>query len=175
MSEEPGSPSPKSHTESDLSHLDGQGRPRMVDVGDKPATRRRAVAEAVLVTGEEVLAAIEQGMTPKGNVYETARLAGVMAAKRTAELIPLCHVLSLEHVSVDFEPSGDRIRIVSSAAARASTGVEMEAMTAAAVAGLTLYDMLKGLTHSLTLERVRLLEKSGGRSGLYRAGQDGDT
>jgi len=156
-------------TRNELSHVDDEGRARMVDVSAKPATQRRAVAEAVLVTGADVMAAIRAGKTPKGNVYETARLAGIMAAKRTAETIPLCHLLPLDHVSVDFEPAADRIRIEATASTRAPTGVEMEALTAAATAGLTLYDMLKALTHSMTLGQVRLLEKSGGRSGLYRA------
>ena len=159
----------------ELTHLDEKGKVRMADVGDKSVTHRRAVAEAVLVTGADVMAAIRQDRVPKGNVFETARLAGIMAAKRTAELIPLCHVLPLDHVSVDFEPGDDRIRIVAGTSTRAPTGVEMEALTAAAVAGLTLYDMLKALSHSMTLERVRLLAKSGGRSGQYRApGYQGD-
>jgi len=153
----------------ELTHLDVDGTAKMVDVGDKPVTRRRAVAEAFLVTGEDIMAAIREEKTPKGNVFETARLAGIMAAKRTAELIPLCHSLFLDNVSVDFEVKADRIRVVATAAARSATGVEMEALTAASVAGLTLYDMLKTLSHSMTLERVRLLEKSGGRSGDYRA------
>ncbi len=153
----------------ELTHLDEEGRVRMVDVGDKPPTRRRAVAEAVLVTGAEVMAAVQAGRVPKGNVYETARLAGIMAAKRTAELIPLCHPLPLDVVALDFEPGPDRIRVVASAATHAATGVEMEALTAAAVAGLTLYDMLKALGRGMVIERVRLLEKSGGRSGEWRA------
>ena len=157
----------------ELSHLDDQGRTRMVDVGDKPVSDRRAVAEAVLVTGADVMAAVREGRTPKGNVFETARLAGIMAAKRTPELIPLCHVLPLDHVSVVFEARDDCIRIVSTVAARGSTGVEMEALTAAAVAGLTLYDMLKALSRSMVLSQVRLLAKSGGRHGDYRA-TDGD-
>jgi cyclic pyranopterin phosphate synthase len=154
---------------SELSHLDDQGRACLVDVGDKPVTARRAVAEAVLVTGADVMAAVREGRTPKGNAFEAARLAGVMAAKRTAELIPLCHALPLDHVSVDFEPGEDSIRIVSTVTASARTGVEMEALTAAAVAGLTLYDMLKALSRSMVLGRVRLLVKSGGRRGDYRA------
>jgi cyclic pyranopterin phosphate synthase len=141
----------------------------MVDVGDKPATSRRAVAETVLVVGRHVMAGIKQGKAPKGNVYETARLAGIMAAKRTADLVPLCHPLPLDHVSVDFETGEDRIRVVAAASARAATGVEMEALTAAVVAGLTLYDMLKALSHDMKLESVRLLAKSGGQSGDYRA------
>ena len=152
-----------------LSHIDDEGKARMVDVGDKSVTHRRAVAEAILVTGKEIIAASREEKTPKGNVLETARLAGIMAAKRTADLIPLCHPLSLDHVSVDFEVEDGRIRIVATASTRSVTGVEMEALTAASVAGLTLYDMLKALSHSMTLERVRLLAKSGGRSGDYRA------
>ncbi len=154
----------------ELSHLDDEGAARMVDVGDKQVTARRAVAEGVLVTGPEVMAALREGRTPKGNVYETARLAGVMAAKRTSELIPLCHNIPLDHVKVDFEARSDRIVIRAEAATRAATGVEMEALTAATVAGLTLVDMLKALSKGMVLEGVRLLAKSGGRSGDWHAG-----
>ncbi len=154
----------------ELSHLDSHGRTRMVDVSAKPATTRRAVAEATLHVGADVMNAVRSGRTPKGNVYEAARLAGIMAAKRTGELIPLCHNLPLDHVEVSFEPGDDRIRIVASATTRAATGVEMEALTAASVAGLTLYDMLKALSHDMVLGGVRLLEKTGGASGHYRAG-----
>ncbi|MDQ7007084.1 MAG: cyclic pyranopterin monophosphate synthase MoaC [Acidobacteriota bacterium] len=153
----------------DLSHIDGSGAARMVDVGDKPPSPRRAEAEAWLEVGEKVMAALADGATPKGNVFETARLAGIMAAKKTADLIPLCHDLPLDHVAVDFERVGTRIRVRASAATRWSTGVEMEALTAAAVAGLTLYDMLKALSKTMTLDGLRLLSKSGGRSGEYRA------
>jgi cyclic pyranopterin phosphate synthase len=153
----------------ELTHLDADGAARMVDVGDKQATSRRATAEAVLVIGERVMAAIRSGDTPKGNVMETARLAGIMAAKRCSELIPLCHSLPLDHVAVDFELSDDRIRVQATAATRAATGVEMEALTAATVAGLTLYDMLKALSKEMVLEGVRLHAKSGGRSGDYHA------
>jgi cyclic pyranopterin phosphate synthase len=153
----------------ELSHLDAEGAVQMVDVGDKDASERRATAEAVLVVGEEVMAAVQSGETPKGNVFETARLAGIMAAKRTSELIPLCHTLPLDHVAVEFETGADRIRIEATAATRSATGVEMEALTAATVAGLTLYDMLKALSKGMVLEGVRLLAKSGGRSGEYRA------
>ncbi len=156
----------------ELSHLDADGSLRMVDVGSKQPTGRRAKAEAVLVVGDEIMTAIADGVTPKGNVFEAARLAGIQAAKRTADLIPLCHSLPLDHVSVDFERCRDRIRIEAVAATRAPTGVEMEALTAAAVAGLTLYDMLKALSKSMVLEGIRLLEKSGGRSGDYRADRD---
>ncbi len=152
-----------------LSHLDGAGSVRMVDVGDKSVSRRVAVAEAVLLVGEEVMTAIQDGRSPKGNVYETARLAGIMAAKRTSELIPLAHQLSLDHVEIELEPGADRIRIVATASTRAATGVEMEALAAASVAGLTLYDMLKAISKTMTLTGIRLLSKSGGSSGDYRA------
>ncbi len=115
------------------------------------------------------MAAVREGKTPKGNIFETARIAGIMSAKRTADVIPLCHPLALDHVAVDFEQGEDRIRILATTSTRSPTGVEMEALTAATVAGLTLYDMLKALTHNMVLEQVRLLAKSGGRSGEYVA------
>jgi cyclic pyranopterin monophosphate synthase len=154
---------------SELTHLDKQGLPRMVDVSSKPETLRQADAEAVLWVGEEVMEAIRDGRTPKGNIFETARIAGVMGAKRTSGLIPLCHPLNLTHVSVDMELLNDRIVIRTSARTLGSTGVEMEALTAASVAGLTLYDMLKALSKEMHLDGLRLLAKSGGRSGDYRA------
>lgn len=154
---------------SELSHLDDSGAARMVDVGDKGVTRRRAEAEAWLRVGPEVMAAVRNEKTPKGNVFETARLAGIMAAKRTAELIPLCHSLPLDHIAVDFECVEERIHVRSSASTRWSTGVEMEALTAAGVAGLTLYDMLKAISKTMVLEGLRLTAKSGGASGDYRA------
>jgi cyclic pyranopterin monophosphate synthase len=141
----------------------------MVDVGGKPVTQRRALAEAVLVTGTEVMRVVRAGTTPKGNVFESARIAGIMAAKRTADLIPLCHSLALDHVAVDFEPGEDRIKVTVGVAARAATGVEMEALTAAAVAALTLYDMLKALSRTMVVASVRLLEKSGGQHGDFVA------
>jgi len=156
----------------ELTHVDGGGALRMVDVGDKKPTHRRATAEAWLVAGAEVMAAVERGETPKGNVYQAARLAGILAAKRTHELIPLCHQLPLDAVTVRFEPAIDRVRIEAEASTRASTGVEMEALTAVSVAALTLYDMLKALSKSMTVNGVRLLAKSGGRSGDYRAEQE---
>jgi cyclic pyranopterin phosphate synthase len=143
----------------------------MVDVGDKQDSRRRAVAAAELVVGERVIEAVRSGSTPKGDVFATARIAGIMAAKRTAELVPLCHPLPLDHIAVDFRVGSDRISIEATAATRAATGVEMEALTAVTVAGLTLYDMLKALSKDMVLERVRLVEKSGGRSGDYRASE----
>jgi cyclic pyranopterin phosphate synthase len=153
----------------DLSHVDDAGRLRMVDVGDKPVTDRRAVAEAVLSVPPKAADAVRQGHTAKGSVYEAARVAGIMAAKRTGELIPLCHPLGLDLVAVDFEPGPNQIRIIATVSARSTTGVEMEALTAAAIAGLTLYDMLKSLSHDMVLGGVRLLHKSGGKSGEYRA------
>jgi len=157
----------------ELTHLDDDGSIRMVNVGDKPLTRRRATAEGFLITGAEVLQAVAEGRTPKGNVLEAARLAGIMAAKRTSELVPLCHGLPLDHVAVRFELQNDRIRIETEASTRAATGVEMEALVAASVAGLTLYDMLKALSQEMVLEGIRLLTKSGGRSGDYRADDAG--
>ncbi len=154
---------------SDLSHLDSEGVPRMVDVGGKDGTQRRAVARGVLVVGEEIIRAVRDRRTPKGNVIETARLAGVMAAKRTADLIPLCHNLPLTHVAVDFDVEDDRIVTTASAATKAGTGVEMEALTACSVALLTLYDMLKALSKAMEIGSVRLIHKSGGKSGDYDA------
>lgn len=159
---------------SELSHLDDSGAARMVDVGDKGVTRRQAEAEAWLNVGAKVMAAIRDQKTPKGNVFETARIAGIMAAKRTAELIPLCHSLPLDHVALDFECVGERIHVRSSASTRWSTGVEMEALTAAGVAGLTLYDMLKAISKTMVLEGLRLTAKSGGSSGNYRAAASRD-
>ncbi|MBZ5587670.1 MAG: cyclic pyranopterin monophosphate synthase MoaC [Acidobacteriia bacterium] len=158
----------------EITHLDEEGHARMVDVSAKPVTTRKAVAQGVLVVGGEVMTAIREGRTPKGNVYEAARLAGIMAAKRTADLIPLCHPLPLGHVAVSFHEAGDRITIRAEATADARTGVEMEALTAVAVAGLTLYDMLKALSKGMVLSDVRLLAKSGGTSGEWRAPGDGD-
>ena len=153
----------------ELTHVDGEGKARMVDVGDKDASRRRAVAAAELVVGRKIIEAVRSGATPKGDVFAAARIAGIMAAKRTSELVPLCHPLALDHVAVDFRVESDRIHIEASVATRSATGVEMEALTAVTVAGLTLYDMLKALSKDMVLERVRLVEKSGGRSGHYRA------
>ncbi len=151
-------------------HLDAEGAPRMVDVGDKPITARRAVAEASLRMRPEVLATLLDAGGPKGDVLVVARLAGVGAAKRTAELIPLAHPIPLDVVEV--EPRADRdagtLTFRAEVRATARTGVEMEALTAAAVAALTAYDMAKALQRDIVVERVRLLEKSGGRSGDFR-------
>jgi cyclic pyranopterin phosphate synthase len=154
---------------SELTHLDRQGLPRMVDVSAKAETHREAEAEAVLWVGLEVMRAIRDGRTPKGNIFETARIAGVMAAKRTSDLIPLCHPLNLTHASVDMEQFEDHIVIRTKVRTHGATGVEMEALTAASVTGLTLYDMLKALSKEMRLDGLRLLAKSGGQSGDYRA------
>ena len=153
------------------SHLDLDGAPRMVDVGDKAVTARRAVAEASVRMRPEVLATLLDAAGPKGNVLVVARLAGIGAAKRTAELIPLAHPIPLDVVEV--EPTADRdagtLSIRAEVRATARTGVEMDALTAAAVAALTVYDMAKALQRDIVIEHVRLLEKEGGRSGDYRA------
>jgi cyclic pyranopterin phosphate synthase len=153
-----------------LSHLDEQGQARMVDVGEKPATERRAVAQAVVRVSQETARAVAAGDAPKGDVLGTARIAGIQAAKRTSELIPLCHPLALSFVGVEGVLDADTGRIVLTAEARTTgpTGVEMEALTAAAVAALTVYDMVKGLERGAEIAEVALLEKSGGRSGEWR-------
>lgn len=143
----------------------------MVDVGAKPVTRRIARAEVYLLAEPHVLQAVQEGSVPKGNVVEVARIAGIGAAKRTWELIPLCHQLPLDHVDVQIELQPDRLRVVTQASTRSATGVEMEALTAASIAGLTLYDMLKALSKTMQLTGLRLLYKSGGRSGEFSAEQ----
>ncbi|KTE15465.1 cyclic pyranopterin monophosphate synthase MoaC [Sphingopyxis sp. H115] len=150
-------------------HLDETGAAHMVDVGAKPATQRRAVAGGRITMSAEALAAIRSGNAPKGDVLSTARIAGIMGAKRTADLIPLCHPLALTKVSVDFTWEDNGISVVAVAQTTGQTGVEMEALTAASVALLTLYDMAKALDRAMILGDIRLLEKSGGRSGDWRA------
>jgi cyclic pyranopterin phosphate synthase len=142
----------------------------MVDVGEKPVTDRRAVARAVVRMSPETAAAVERGDAPKGDVLGTARIAGIQAAKRTAELIPLCHPLPLSFVDVtaSVDAAAGTVTLVADARVSASTGVEMEAMTAAAVAALTVYDMVKGLERGVEVAEVALLEKSGGRSDWSR-------
>lgn len=149
-----------------LSHYDEHGAARMVDVGGKPATRREAEATAFVALSPQVLAALPRN--PKGNPLEVARLAGIMAAKRTDELIPLCHSLPLSFVDVTIEQEPDGLRIRAVAATTAETGVEMEAMTAASVAALTIYDMCKALDKGIVIREVRLERKSGGKSGEWR-------
>jgi cyclic pyranopterin monophosphate synthase len=154
----------------DLTHLDPDGRARMVDVSDKPASDRRAVARAVVRVSPRTAATVQAGDAPKGDVLGTARIAGIQAAKRTAELIPLCHPLALSFVGVEGAIDADAGEIVLTAEARTTgpTGVEMEALTAAAVAALTVYDMVKGIERGAEIAEVVLLEKSGGRSGTWR-------
>src|SRR5229473_5519926 len=139
----------------------------MVDVADKPVTSREALAEAVVRMAPATLRAVRAG-TPKGDALQVARVAGIMAAKRTSDLIPLCHPLPLAKVDVDFEFVKGGVRVLARARVVGQTGVEMEALTAAAVAGLTLIDMTKGIERGVSLESVRLLEKSGGRSGTWK-------
>jgi cyclic pyranopterin monophosphate synthase len=155
---------------SELTHLDAAGRARMVDVGDKPVSDRRAVARAVVRVSPETARAVEAGDAPKGDVLGTARIAGIQAAKRTSELIPLCHPLSLSFVGVEGSVNAGKGEITLTAEARTTgqTGVEMEAPTAAAVAALTVYDMVKGIERGAEIAEVVLLEKSGGRSGEWR-------
>ena len=152
-----------------LSHLDEHGAARMVDVSEKPATVREAQAEAFILLSPEAYEAALAPQTPKGDVLATARLAGIMAAKRTSELIPLCHPIPLSQASIDFESQDARsaLRIVATTRTTAPTGVEMEALVAASVAALTVYDMVKAIDRAATIEGVRLLAKSGGKSGSY--------
>ena len=156
---------------SKLSHVNEAGEAHMVDVSDKPVTARTAIAEGFVAMKPETLALLKRGDAPKGDVLATARIAGIMAAKRTHELIPLCHPLALAKVTVDLEtnsgPPG--VRVVAEVKTTGRTGVEMEALTAVSVTCLTLYDMLKAVDRAMTFERIRLIEKSGGRSGDYRA------
>ena len=151
-----------------LSHIDQDGRARMVDVGDKAVTYRTAKAEARLMAGPDTLALARDGNAKKGDVIAVAELAGVMAAKKTSDLIPLCHPLPLSKIKVEIMIEETCIRVTSEARTSGQTGVEMEALTAASVAALTLYDMLKAADKSMTIEGVRLLEKTGGVSGDYK-------
>ena len=154
-----------------LSHVDERGQARMVDVGDKAVTRRAATARGYVVMQPETLALIQTGAAPKGDVLAAGRLAGIMAAKRTWELIPLCHPLTLEHVAVECRPdeAGSGVEITATVRVTAKTGAEMEALTAVAVAALTIYDMLKAADRGMHIEAVRLVRKEGGRSGVYEA------
>jgi cyclic pyranopterin phosphate synthase len=154
-----------------LSHLDAAGRARMVDVSDKAETMRAATAEGALLCSLATLAAVREGKTPKGAVISTAEIAGVMAAKRTPELIPLCHPLPLSQVAVSIEPSDELpgFRVSAEVRTKGKTGVEMEALTAVSVACLTLFDMLKAIDKSMRIEGVRVLTKTGGRSGDWSA------
>ena len=152
-----------------LTHLDDKGAARMVDVGAKAVTARTALAEGYIRMNAKALMALTDGSHPKGDAIAAARIAGIMAAKKTGELIPLCHPLALESVTVDFTTESDGIRVRSEASLTGKTGVEMEAMTATSVALLTLYDMGKSLDKGMRIEAIRLLEKTGGKSGTWRA------
>src|SRR5215475_7627698 len=160
-----------------LTHLDKHGQARMVDTSQKQITARRAIASAHVIMSPETVKAIRDLRTPKGDPLETARIAGIMVAKRTAELIPLCHPLPLTHVDVRAELTDKGVQIEAEVATNAQTGVEMEALTAASVAALTVYDMCKALDKSITITDVRLELKTGGKSGDYRreANRDGTT
>ncbi len=157
---------------SELTHLDSKGRAAMVDVSDKETTLRRAVAHAVVRVSPETARVVVVGDAPKGDVIGAARIAGIQAAKRTSELIPLCHQLPLSFVGIEASIDVDTgtIELVAEAQTTAQTGVEMEALMAASVAALTVYDMVKGVERGASIERVELLEKSGGRSGHWTRG-----
>ena len=154
---------------SDLTHLDESGAARMVDVGGKAETQRLAIASGRITMSAEALEAIRKGDAPKGDVLGTARVAGIMAAKRTGELIPLCHPLGLEAVTVDFAFEEAAIRATASASLSGKTGVEMEAMVAVSTALLTIYDMAKAIDKGMVIGEVRLIEKRGGKSGVWKA------
>jgi cyclic pyranopterin monophosphate synthase len=158
-----------------LTHVDRTGRPRMVDVSAKPATARRAVAEAFVVCSPETLSLVIDGATTKGDVLTVAELAGVMAGKRTGELIPLCHPIPLTDLLVQVVPdrSAGGLRIRTEAATVGATGVEMEALTAASVAALTVYDMVKGVERGVEIRSIRLVSKTGGKSGDWVRAPDG--
>lgn len=152
-----------------LTHFDAAGAARMVDVGDKPATSRLAVARGAVRMAPATLALVREGRAAKGDVLGVARLAGIMAAKRTADLIPLCHPLALTRVEVDLEPQEGRVEIEARVAVTGQTGVEMEALTAVSVAALTVYDMLKAVDRGMTIEEIRVVLKDGGKSGRIEA------
>lgn len=152
-----------------LTHIDSEGTARMVDVGGKADTQRLAIASGRITMSPEALAAIRTGNAPKGDVLGTARVAGIMAGKKTAELIPMCHPLMIDAINVDFSFEQDAIRATATAALTGKTGVEMEAITAASVALLTIYDMAKALDKAMVIGEIRLIEKRGGKSGTWRA------
>ncbi|MGN6683176.1 MAG: cyclic pyranopterin monophosphate synthase MoaC [Devosia sp.] len=151
-----------------LTHLNDRGEAHIVDVGSKPVTARRAVARATLEAKPETIAAIAGGSLRKGDALAVARIAGIMAAKKTSELIPLCHPIALNAVEVEIAADGGTLTILATAETNDRTGVEMEAMTAAAVAALTLYDMAKGIDRAMRVTSVELMEKSGGKSGDFK-------
>ena len=152
-----------------LTHLDEQGHARMVDVGGKAETQRVAIARGAIRMAPETLQAVREGNGPKGDVLGPARIAGIMAAKRTGELIPLCHPLALDAVNIDFAFTQTGLECTATASLTGRTGVEMEALTAVSIALLTVYDMAKALDKGMVLGEIRLIEKRGGKSGLWRA------
>jgi cyclic pyranopterin phosphate synthase len=155
----------------DFTHFDAKGKPKMVDVGEKPVSARTAIAQGVVFLASETLALIKSGGAPKGDVLNVARLAGIMGAKRTADLIPLCHPLALDSVEVDLitidQPPS--IEITAKCKVTARTGIEMEALTAVSIAALTVYDMCKAVDRRMRIGEIRLIEKTGGRSGPFKA------
>lgn len=155
-----------------LTHLDAEGRARMVDVSDKPSTARTASAVGFVAMAPETLAAFAAAAGPKGDVRAAAELAGVMGAKRTADLIPLCHPIALTSVKVSVQIEGPRVRVDAEARTTGPTGVEMEALTAVSVACLTVYDMLKAIDRTMRIEGIEVLAKAGGRSGDWRRGAE---
>jgi cyclic pyranopterin monophosphate synthase len=159
---------------SPLTHIDDEGRVRMVDVSAKPTSLRTAIAEGNIRMRPETFNLIQDQKVKKGNVLETARIAGVMAAKRTAELIPMCHPLNITHAQIDFTPQAATHTILITASVRIQhqTGVEMEALTAVSVAALTIYDMCKAYDRDMTISNIRLMHKSGGKSGIYDRASD---
>ena len=160
---------------SKLTHLNAAGEAHMVDISEKPVTARSATAQSQIVLTAEVVAAINDDSLPKGDLYATARIAGIQAAKKCSELIPLCHPLPLSKISIELTLEGDCLTVTTLCKTSGKTGVEMEALTAASVAALTVYDMCKGIDKDLLIRHTRLLEKSGGKSGDWRAGDiDGD-
>ncbi|MFQ5599398.1 MAG: cyclic pyranopterin monophosphate synthase MoaC [Candidatus Krumholzibacteriia bacterium] len=162
------------HEDPKLTHLDERGRARMVDVGDKPVTRRVARARAHVTMSQAALRGVQSGTLVKGDVLAVARLAGIQAAKQTSQLIPLCHVLGLDHVDVDVRVDTQRrcVAIGSRVTCRASTGAEMEAIVAVSIAAATVYDMCKAVDREMTIGGIQLLEKSGGRSGTWKRSEE---
>ncbi|HTJ58733.1 MAG TPA: cyclic pyranopterin monophosphate synthase MoaC [Devosiaceae bacterium] len=156
-----------------LTHLNAKGEAHIVDIGDKTATHRRGVARARLEAKPETIAAILGGTLKKGDALAVARIAGIMAAKKTADLIPLCHPIALTKVEVEITPDGDSLVVVATAETTDRTGVEMEALTAASVAALTLYDMAKAMDRGMRVTGLELVEKSGGKSGDFKRGTEG--
>ncbi|MDD5747449.1 MAG: cyclic pyranopterin monophosphate synthase MoaC [Actinomycetota bacterium] len=152
-----------------LTHIGKEGKAKMVDIGEKHESRREAVAEAYVSMSQETLELITDGLLPKGDVFSISRIAGVMAAKKTPELIPLCHPIRIDSIDVDFEVNHEenKVRIVSRVSATEKTGVEMEALTSVAVAGLAFYDMCKSVERQVEIRNIRLIEKRGGKSGVF--------